>query len=257
MLFLACSVCRKKYAVYPYRLKKSLFCSRRCYGKSNLGKPTWNKGLNKTVVPQMSHSGVKKGNTPWNKGKTGVQTAWNKGKKTGLVPWNKDRVGIMPTPWNKGKKMPQEVIDKMKRNRKPYVFTAEQKLHMSKLAREKGYGKWMIGKTLSQETRLKQSRASGGENHWNWKGGITPVNTIIRGSLKYREWRDNVFKRDDWTCKMCGKRGGDLEANHIKRFADFKELRFNLKNGVTLCRGCHRRVTGREMEWLPLLELLI
>ena len=34
-----------------------------------------------------------KGKTPWNKGRTGLQTAWNKGKK-GSIPWNKGRTGI-------------------------------------------------------------------------------------------------------------------------------------------------------------------
>src|SRR5258707_12132934 len=28
-----------------------------------------------------------------------------------------------------------------------------------------------------------------------------------------------TFERDDYTCKMCGERGGQLEADHILKFA--------------------------------------
>jgi hypothetical protein len=40
----------------------------------------WNKGKSKKEFPQLSASGVKGGNIPWNKGKKGLQIAWNKGK---------------------------------------------------------------------------------------------------------------------------------------------------------------------------------
>jgi len=47
----------------------------------NKGRTPWNKSLTKKEAPQLSKSGVKKGNVPWNKGKKGLQVAWNKGKK--------------------------------------------------------------------------------------------------------------------------------------------------------------------------------
>jgi hypothetical protein len=78
-----------------------------------------------------------------------------------------------------------------------------------------------------------------GEDHWNWKGGITPENMKIRGSLEYRTWRINVFKRDNFICQNCGKTG-DLNAHHIKSFSEFPEERFNVANGITLCIECHK-----------------
>lgn len=79
----------------------------------------------------------------------------------------------------------------------------------------------------------------GGANHYNWKGGITPLNKKVRNSPEYRTWRQQVFERDDFTCQRCKKRGVYLEANHALSFANFPDLRFEVLNGETLCRPCH------------------
>ncbi len=80
-----------------------------------------------------------------------------------------------------------------------------------------------------------------GEKHWNWKGGITPINEKIRKSFEYEEWRKSVFQRDNYTCQNCGEIGGRLEADHIKPFALFPELRTQISNGRTLCVSCHKQ----------------
>ena len=80
-----------------------------------------------------------------------------------------------------------------------------------------------------------------GEKSNFWKGGITPINKIIRTSSEYKLWRKSVFERDNYTCIWCGIRGKELNADHIKPFALFPELRFAIDNGRTLCRGCHQK----------------
>ncbi len=72
-----------------------------------------------------------------------------------------------------------------------------------------------------------------GENHWNWKGGITPELKRLRTTAKYQIWRNAVFLRDNFTCQDCGQIGGYLEAHHIQQFALFLELRFKIDNGIT------------------------
>lgn len=79
-----------------------------------------------------------------------------------------------------------------------------------------------------------------GANNPAWKGGITPINAKIRNSNKYALWRLSVFERDDYTCQDCGQRGGELQADHIKPFAHFPELRLSVNNGRTLCVNCHK-----------------
>ena len=74
-----------------------------------------------------------------------------------------------------------------------------------------------------------------------WKGGITPINDRIRHTPRYRKWRIAVFERDDYTCIFCHQRGGRLQADHIKPFSLFPELRFELLNGRTLCMECHKK----------------
>jgi 5-methylcytosine-specific restriction endonuclease McrA len=95
-----------------------------------------------------------------------------------------------------------------------------------------------LGRKHSKEWRLGTS----GEKHWNWKGGITPINHKIRTSFEYKLWRKAVFERDNYTCKFCGTRGGIIHADHIKPFALFPELRFAIDNGRTLCKPCHQSV---------------
>lgn len=79
-----------------------------------------------------------------------------------------------------------------------------------------------------------------GKEHHSWKGGVNDINNTIRNSKESKLWRVAVFERDDYTCRFCGVRGGTLNADHIKPFAYFPELRFAIDNGRTLCVPCHR-----------------
>lgn len=63
-----------------------------------------------------------------------------------------------------------------------------------------------------------------------------------RISPKYKEWRRKVFERDFYTCAICGKVGGELNAHHIKPYAYYPELRYEVNNGITLCKNCHKKV---------------
>ena len=125
---------------------------------------------------------------------------------------------------------------------------------------KKGHTPWSKGKKFSEAYRRKISDSHKGirpprcprellcrgSRHPWWKGGVSPINELIRKSPEYKLWREAVFARDDYTCVWCGARSGNgvaviLHADHIKPFALFPELRFTIDNGRTLCEDCHRK----------------
>lgn len=110
--------------------------------------------------------------------------------------------------------------------------------------------KW-ISSEMKEEIGKKISEAKKGKPHYNqrgplnhrWKGGVTPWNMVVRHSLEYKLWRTAVFERDGYMCIWGGKdHGNKLQADHIKRFSQYPELRFAIDNGRTLCVDCHRKL---------------
>ena len=61
---------------------------------------------------------------------------------------------------------------------------------------------------------------------------------IIIRTPEFRKWKSEIFKRDNFTCQICGSKKG-LEAHHIKEKANFPEFEYDVNNGVCLCHECH------------------
>lgn len=177
-----------------------------------------------------------------------------------------------------GRKFTEEHKKNMGLTRKGKKSSDETKQKISKAVSGKNHPMW--GKKHSEKTKKKISESHGGEksswwgkkhteeekrkiglntkgeNHWNWKGGKTPLTKLIRRCPQYRQWRDDVFERDNWTCQFCDIRGGiEINADHIKPFSfildeynittineaeNCAEL-WNINNGRTLCINCHRQ----------------
>ena len=78
-----------------------------------------------------------------------------------------------------------------------------------------------------------------GDKNPNWKGGSTSKRIILRNNTDYKQWRASVYAKDYYTCQCCGVRSGFLNAHHIKDFASYEELRYDVENGITLCPSCH------------------
>jgi hypothetical protein len=104
----------------------------------------------------------------------------------------------------------------------------------------------MYGKTRTEseckaisDTRVRLGSASK-ERNPNWKGGIAKSRKSDMATTQYKNWRQSVFERDNFTCQCCNKRGGNLEAHHIKSWTNYPELRYELSNGQTLCLLWHR-----------------
>jgi transposase-like protein len=93
--------------------------------------------------------------------------------------------------------------------------------------------------SFTVNTRRKLRLANLGPKRWNWKGGITPDRVRLRISLDMKLAREACFKRDDYTCRDCGQRGGKLNAHHIYPFQSYPDLKFEVSNLLTLCKTCH------------------
>lgn len=136
-----------------------------------------------------------------------------------------------------GSKIPDSTKQKMSETHKKNPVWKGKKLteeHKKKLSdSHKGY-------VMPKEQRNKIRDAHKGSKSHLWKGGLTNLSQIIRSSAEYKLWRVAVFTRDNYTCVFCGERGVELNADHIKPFALFPELRFAIDNGRTLCKPCHK-----------------
>jgi hypothetical protein len=140
----------------------------------------------------------------------------------------------------------------------PFIKGKQISEEVKKILSEKNRGKHSSPATefikglIPWNKGLKLPQMSG-ENHPNWKGGVTELKYSIRHIFEYRQWRSDIFTRDDFTCQECGKKGCYLEAHHIKEFYKILEENniktldealncqelWNINNGQTLCKTCH------------------
>jgi len=121
----------------------------------------------------------------------------------------------------------------------------------------------MRNKNHSEETRrnIKASNTGKHSKELNsmWKGGITPINKLLRVSSKHKIWRELIFLRDNFTCQnpncsFCGNKiGGELHPHHIKSWAEYPKLRFDVNNGITLCGDFHRSIRWKAQEYKKIL----
>lgn len=122
-------------------------------------------------------------------------------------------------------------------------------------------------KWTDESRRSHAEKISGfrGELSPSWKGGVSHFREYARGRL-HHAWSKFVFERDDYTCRLCGTRGGKMVVHHVRTFASIRDAvlekhpeldpdiqehkemladlvveAHELKDGVTLCRSCHKR----------------
>lgn len=109
--------------------------------------------------------------------------------------------------------------------RNPYEINKHKHNYCSKECTYKGWTKFYSGanspfydKDRTEEERIKNRNIEG-----------------------YKEWIIQVYEKDNYTCQCCGdNKGHNLNAHHILNYSEYKELRTDIKNGITLCDKCHK-----------------
>jgi len=190
----------------------------------------------------------KKGETPWNKGKTKetdrrIENYANKGQMT------------IKQQFQNGRKSSNGML-----NKKQSILSREK---ISKTLKKIGAGKWNTGKVRSSEMRKKYSMAMRGKKHalgyrqtdaakekignankkeknYFWKGGISfePYSTDWTQTL-----RRAIRERDNYICQLCNQYGNAV--HHV----DYDKKNCNPNNLITLCLRCNSIVNSNRDYW--------
>lgn len=100
----------------------------------------------------------------------------------------------------------------------------------------------------SPECRGKKVR---GENHFGYfkdRDQLQNKLKSIRWSVDMQEWKQNVLKRDNYTCYECGAKT-DLVVHHIVTVAANFDKSLDIDNGITLCTTCHKKTLKHETDF--------
>jgi len=144
--------------------------------------------------------------------------------KKGYIPWNKGLKGLQP--WH----------------------------NTSFLVKKGDVVEW------SDSRKIKFKEKMTGENHPRWvkDRSLIDMNKRRNRTLECIQWRESVFGRDGYKCKINNQKcNGQLEAHHILPWRDFSELRFNINNGITLCHAHHPRKRVEEKRLILYFQGLV
>jgi len=81
-----------------------------------------------------------------------------------------------------------------------------------------------------------------GSNSIHWNPELTlGEREIQRNTPENKEWSLLIKKKDNFTCQKClDNTGGNLVSHHILSYSKYKEARYDIDNGITLCEECHK-----------------
>ncbi len=81
--------------------------------------------------------------------------------------------------------------------------------------------------------------------------------------IEFVKWAKAIKVRDNFECVICGARGVYLEAHHINGWNAYPEQRYDLDNGVSLCRFHHDKFhelyskgNNNIFQWKQYLEII-
>lgn len=160
------------------------------------------------------------------------------------------------------------------RNTNPITEETRLKMRLAKLGKVGNN----LGYRFTDEQRKKLSTSHLGQVAWNkgiewleFRGEKHPRWVFDRNKLQkygndnqdrrssaYRYWRQQVWLRDNFACKIANPDcSGRIEAHHILSYREHPELRYEINNGITLCHFHHPRVREEEKRLSPYFQELV
>ena len=91
--------------------------------------------------------------------------------------------------------------------------------------------------------RFNPSKSNKGKKNSRWLGDRKLLKRPMT-SFEGNQWRKEIYKRDNFTCQKCGKKGVRLNAHHIRGFFECPNLKWDINNGITLCINCHKKTNN-------------
>ncbi len=200
------------------------------------------------------------------------KTVYHKVPRMGLKQWNKSLFCSRPChyksmigriPYNKGV-----------RGSFVHSTSSKKKISISLIGNKRNFGKYhsdfskekisnSINLWLSNQDNLNKVKERmslrRGENHPRWvKDRSLLKKNDRRNDSAYKQWRIGVYKRDRFKCRMNNEEClGRIEAHHILSWSRYQELRYNINNGITLCRFHHPRKIRDEERLIPEFQSIV
>ena len=129
---------------------------------------------------------------------------------------------------------------------KTHTSITKDKISISRKGKCVGTRHHFFGKHRDQEVikKLIENHLGRflGKNNPNYNHSLTDKDRITgRNFHEYRQWRQDVYARDNYTCQCCGcKKSGSFEAHHLYNYSSNENKRTDIDNGITLCKKCHK-----------------
>lgn len=183
--------------------------------------------------------------------------------------------------WNKGKKWLE-----MSGENHPQFGKSKEKMEFARKMRANGYSlkqiaesfkiclttasvwcrsvKCPVNHIIPTKDSLEKRRKALRESYFKKSGGVylTDLKRLVMSLPEYDRWHLSVFKRDSYVCKepTCDKSEHYLEVHHINTYSsiikknNIKSVEealycsdlWDINNGITLCKKCHRKTYKQE-----------
>ena len=235
-----CGVCGKKIYRKPNEIKKSktgiFYCGKECFheGSSRL---QYQKASDKLGEDLKGFIERKYHEEMLNTREIAKLVYGRRNMGPNIIRWM-ERLGIETR--SRSEAVSLQWVDNDERRKRQSEFTKEY-LSDGTPAREK-----LIKVMQTDEYKSKSSMAKMGSNNPMWDPNKTDEERErekihSRRVPGYKDFRRNVYERDNYTCQVCGdESGGNLVAHHLNGFHWDIKGRTDIDNGVTMCIMCHK-----------------